>query len=79
LVRELQIPSHRAEITVLEAARALAAADGRQAATSDDVATVAPMALRQRRSEFIRKYCETAQEEEQDIRTVWHNLVKAGG
>jgi hypothetical protein len=37
------------------------------------------MALRQRRSEFIRKYCEMAQEEEQNITTVWHNLVKAGG
>ena len=79
LVQELQIPSHRAEITVFEAARALAAADGRQTATPDDVAAVAPMALRQRRSEFIRKYCEMAQGEEQDITTVWRNLMGAGG
>jgi len=78
LVQELEIPSHRAEITTLEAARAYAAADGRQVATADDVAAVAPMALRQRRSEFIRKYCDLAQEEGQEIKAVWTNLVKAG-
>ena len=78
LIQELEIPSHRAEITTLEAARAHAAADGRQVATTDDVAAVAAMALRQRRSEFIRKYCDLAQEEEQEIRTAWHNLVKTG-
>lgn len=76
LVQELEIPSHRAEITALEAARAYAAADGRQSATPDDVAAVAPMALRQRRSEFIHKYCDVAGKEEQEIRAVWHNLVK---
>ena len=78
LVQELEIPSHRAEITTLEAARAYAAADGRQAATVGDVAAVAPMALRQRRSDFIRKYCEMAREEEQEIKTMWRNLVQAG-
>jgi len=78
LVQELGIPSHRAEITALEAARAYAAADGRQVATTDDVMAVVPMALRQRRSDFIRNYCEMAQEEEQEIRTVWRNLVGAG-
>lgn len=77
LVQELGIPSHRAELTTLEAARAYAAADGRQVATADDVAAVAPMALRQRRSEFIRQYCDTAREEEREIKAVWHNLVKA--
>ena len=77
LVQELGIPSHRAEMTTLEAARAYAAADGRQVATADDVAAVAPMALRQRRSEFIRQYCDTAREEEREIKAVWHNLVKA--
>lgn len=78
LVRELGIPSHRAEITILEASRAYAAADGRQVATTDDVAVVAPMALRQRRSEFIRKYCDAARAEEQEIMTVWNGLVQAG-
>jgi len=79
LVQALEIPSHRAEITTLEAARAYAAADGRRVATADDVAAVAPMALRQRRSDFIRQYCDMAQEEEEGIRAVWHSLVKAGG
>jgi len=78
LVRELEIPSHRAEITMLEAARAYAAADGRETTTAGDVAAVAPMALRQRRSKFIREYCELAQEEEQEIKAVWHNLLQAG-
>ena len=78
VVQELGIPSHRAEITALEAARAYAAADGRQVATPDDVMAVVSMALRQRRSDFIRNYCEMAQEEEQEIRTVWRNLVGAG-
>jgi magnesium chelatase subunit I len=78
LVQKLEIPSHRAEITTLEAARAYAAADGRQVATANDVAVVAPMALRQRRSRFIREYCDMAQEEEQEIKVAWDSLLQAG-
>ena len=70
LVRDLEISSHRAEITALEAARAYAAADDRQVATPADVARVAPLALRQRRSEFIRTYFEAAEKEEEEIRGV---------
>jgi magnesium chelatase subunit I len=70
MVQELEISSHRAEITVLEAARARAAADDRKTATVEDVAAVAPMALRQRRSEFIRRYFEAARTEEAQIATV---------
>ncbi|MFQ5576024.1 MAG: magnesium chelatase, partial [Anaerolineae bacterium] len=55
-VQTLQIESHRAEITMFEAARAYAAADGRDTATVDDLRVVAPMALRQRQSEFIADY-----------------------
>jgi len=68
LVQQLDISSHRAEITTLEAARAYAAADGRQLATVEDVAAVASMALRQRRSEFIRDYFEAARKEEAEIK-----------
>jgi magnesium chelatase subunit I len=50
LVIALNVPSHRAEIVVLEAARAHAALDERHTATVDDVAHVAPMALRGRQS-----------------------------
>ncbi|MGD2207711.1 MAG: ATP-binding protein [Anaerolineae bacterium] len=74
MVRELGIPSHRAEIVMLEAARALASADDRQTAVADDVATVAPMALRQRRSEFMHKYFEAAQAEEAEIEAAVHRL-----
>jgi magnesium chelatase subunit I len=70
MIQELEISSHRAEITVLEAARARAAADDRKMATVEDVAAVAPMALRQRRSEFIRQYFEAARTEETQIATV---------
>jgi magnesium chelatase subunit I len=70
MVQELEISSHRAEITVLEAARARAAADDRKTATVEDAAAVAPMALRQRRSEFIRRYFEAARTEETQIATV---------
>jgi magnesium chelatase subunit I len=70
MIHEMEISSHRAEITTLEAARAYAAADGRELATKEDVAAVAPMALRQRRSEFIREYFEAAREEEAKIEAV---------
>jgi len=67
LVRELQIDSHRAEITIFEAARAHAAADGRTEATVEDVQAVAPLALRQRRSEYIIHYLERSQQEDEEI------------
>ena len=76
MVQALGISSHRAEITALEAARAHAAADDRLLATVDDVEAVAPMALRQRRSEFISHYFETARAEEEEIRTVGSDLVE---
>ncbi len=67
MVRSLQIASHRAEITALEAARACAAADERAVATVEDVALVAPMAMRQRRSDFMEQYFEAARTEDREI------------
>jgi magnesium chelatase subunit I len=55
-VEQLQVPSHRAEIALLEAARARAAADYRAVATLEDVRRCAPLALRQRRSLPIEQY-----------------------
>lgn len=75
MVNLLGISSHRAEITCLEAARAYAAADGRSQATIDDVAAVAPMALRQRRSEFIRSYFDTASAEEIKIQSICQSAM----
>ncbi|MCC6613317.1 MAG: ATP-binding protein [Anaerolineae bacterium] len=68
LIERLEIDSHRAEYTLFEAARAHAAADGRDLATVADVRFVAPMALRQRRSEFMINFFEQQAEEDAQIR-----------
>lgn len=68
LVHDLDIDSHRAEYTMFEAARAYAAADGRDVATVGDIRAVAPMALRQRRSEFMANFFENQQIEDDHIR-----------
>lgn len=69
LVQELDIDSHRAEYTMFEAARAHAAADGRDQAGVGDVRAVAPMALRQRQSAFMINFFESQREEDEQIRT----------
>ena len=66
-MQELGIHSHRAEFTTFESARAYAAADGRSEATISDIRAVAPMALRMRRSEYMDKFFESQQTEEQKI------------
>lgn len=71
LIRDLDIASLRAEITLFEASRALAAADGRTEVSVEDLLTVAPMALRIRRSSFIDQYFADQQSEEEEI----HGLV----
>lgn len=55
-IQALNIPSHRAEIALLEAARARAAADARTTVTRGDITTIAPLALRQRRSPHLEAY-----------------------
>jgi magnesium chelatase subunit I len=67
LVQDLDIDSHRAEYTMFEAARAYAASDGRVDVEVSDVRAVAPMALRQRRSEFMVNYFERSSEEDKHI------------
>jgi magnesium chelatase subunit I len=78
MVQELEIASHRAEIATLEAARAHAAADDRVLATVEDVVAVAPMALRQRRSEFMRQYFETAHTEDAEIAAACRTAQEKG-
>ncbi len=56
LVQALKVPSHRAEITLLEGARARAAADFRNLVAAEDLRKVAPLALRQRRSLRIEEF-----------------------
>lgn len=58
LIHDLKITSLRAEITLFEAARAYAAADGRMTVITEDITFVAPMALRMRQSKFIDSFFE---------------------
>ncbi len=67
LVHKLGIDSLRAEITWFEAARAYAAADGREKVTSADLQAVAPMALRLRRSQFMTEYFSNQAGEEEQL------------
>jgi len=73
-IMRLKIASNRAEIYALEAARAHAAADGRTAATEEDVRAVAPMALRQRRSEYMIEYFAQAAEQDKIIQQTLDEL-----
>ena len=67
LVQKMKIASLRAEISLFEAARALAAADSRLVVSEEDLCHVAPMALRLRRSEFISDYIDNQAAEEIEI------------
>ena len=68
LVQALEIDSHRAEYAMFEAARAHAAADGRTTAGVADIRAVAPLALRQRRSEFMVEFFNQQTGEDEQIR-----------
>lgn len=69
LIQKLDIDSHRAEYTMFEAARAYAASDGRDIVTVQDIRVVAPLALRQRRSQFMVSFFENQREEDDQIRS----------
>jgi magnesium chelatase subunit I len=75
LIQELGIDSHRAEYAMFEAARAHAAADGRDVARVDDIRAVAPMALRQRRSQFMVDYFSRQNEEDTAIQAEIDELI----
>jgi len=70
IIQSLSIDSLRAEITLFEAARAYAAADNRLVVKLEDIRTVAPMSLRMRGSEFMRKYFQEQDSEAQDIQKI---------
>jgi len=75
LVEQLGIDSHRAEYAMFEAARAHAAADGRDLADVDDIRAVAPMALRHRRSQFMVDFFAHQIEEDNAIRDLIDGLA----
>ena len=79
IIRELQIDSLRAEITLFEAARAYAAADGRDQVIASDLYEVAPMTLRARRSSFMVEFFNNQQTEETEIRTLIDRVLKTPG
>jgi magnesium chelatase subunit I len=75
LVQRMQTDSLRAEITLFEAARAVAAADDRSTVTPADIRDVAPMALRLRRSQFMLDYFAAQQAEEHEIQSLLDSLI----
>jgi magnesium chelatase subunit I len=74
LIEELGIHSLRAELTLFEAARAHALADGRSKAEIADIQRVAAMALRLRRSSFIDEYLSLQSGEDDEIETIVRKL-----
>jgi len=75
IIHEMQIDSLRAEITFFEAARAYAAADGRTEVQEADLQATALLALRARRSTFMRDFFSSQQSEESEIRTVVERIL----
>lgn len=76
LTQHLHIDSLRTEITLFEAARAYASADGRTCVTADDLTAVAPYALRFRRSAFMQEYFTSQQVEESEILALLRSVPK---
>jgi magnesium chelatase subunit I len=76
LVLRLKIDSHRAEYTLFEAARAYAAADSRTEVTITDLETVAPLALRQRNSEFMNNFFDNQIEQDETINTLLQEITQ---
>lgn len=70
LVQTMGIDSLRAEITWFEAARAHAAADGRDEVVLDDLKAVASMTLRLRRSTYMNEYFKGQQSEEEEMQAL---------
>lgn len=75
LIEKLEIDSLRAEITLFEAARAYAAADARLEVNFDDLRTVAPLALRLRRSKFMADYLNDQVEEDKELGNVLDEMM----
>lgn len=78
MISDLGIASLRAEITLFESARAMAAADGRRVVENEDLNQIALMALRLRRSRFIDNYFEEQAEEEKEIMEIIGNHTEGG-
>ena len=67
LIKDLNIHSLRAELTLFEAAKALAATENRDQITTEDIKSIAPMALRLRRSTYITNFLNSNEAENEEI------------
>lgn len=67
IIKKLGVDSLRAEISLFEAARAYACADGRNEVQPDDLRQVASLALRLRRSRFMDEFFSDRETEENEI------------
>lgn len=77
LIEQLEIDSLRAEMTLFEAARAHAIADGRPKASPKDIRAVAPMALRLRRSMFMKDFFRGEEKEQQELDKLLRDLTRS--
>ena len=75
IIDQLGIDSLRAAITLFEAARAYAAIDARLEVTSADLREIAPMALRLRRSSFIKEFFREQDVEEGELLGVLNKTI----
>lgn len=75
LISDLHVDSLRAEITLFEAARAHAAGDNRYTVTHEDLRVVAPMALRLRRSKFIKEFFELQNSEDAELSVMLESVI----
>jgi magnesium chelatase subunit I len=75
LTSRLKLDSLRAEITLFEAARAYAAADARVKVVPSDLNVVAPMALRLRRSDYIKEYFSHQQVEDTELASALEEII----
>lgn len=74
LIKQMGIESLRAEMTLFEAARAHAVADGRSKASPKDVRAVAPMAIRLRRSSFMQDFFKAQDQEQREMDSLLKDL-----
>jgi magnesium chelatase subunit I len=74
MICKLQIDSLRAEIALFEAARAFTAMDGRLKVTVSDINSVALMALRMRRSPFMKEFFANQDVEERELSSILKSI-----
>jgi len=79
LIKEMGIDSLRAEISIFEAARARAVADGRRKASTKDIRAVASIAIRLRRSEFMEDFFKAQRREQRRLEKLLKQPASGSG